>query len=1021
MQRLFIWFCALYFYHTTFGYELENLVSELGSCDDAKWTPPVEGQYNITPHIATDKLNVHLIPHTHDDAGWLITVDQYYMQEVQNILDNVISELRKNPHRTFMYVEQAFFQRWWHEQTHEIKQEVKRLVKKGQLDLTCNGGWVMHDEATTHFTAMLDQTSLGHHFLKKEFGVTPKIGWQIDPFGHSATQAAILSAGIGFKALYFARIDYQDYAKRLQEKNLEYIWRPSKSLGKNAQVFTGVMQNHYGPPQNYDFSHDTPIQDDRELHDYNVCDRVEPFIRECLNRAAATRGNHIYIPMGTDFTYQNAVKWFKNMDKLIHYTNQDGRVNVLYSNMSYYTDLKLQENITWSVKTDDLFPYGDQEHAYWTGYFTSRPAIKKFVRTSNILLHQLKQIEALYSHKSEHNANLRDLMRSVALVQHHDGVSGTEKQAVAFDYALRLNDGIIAAQKGLNSLFGISNESSSFEFCLLANTSVCSVSQHNKSFEMFAYNPLPYKQMSTFSVPVSVSSAKVKDASAGTDIASHVIESNPVFPEKTDYGKYTLLFDAELPPMSHRQFQISETSPWETPNTLYVDEDVNQPITMENSHVKVLIDPTSASIVSVTNKEKNLTVPLSSSIRYYKEYQGSGQDGGAYIMRPVSNESFPALEKGYPKVLHNYTSDSSHQEVSFEVSSSAAISYKLNSHSRFVEMEWTVGPIDIADNAGKEFFVNLCSQGSIKSDKKWYTDSNGLEFIERVRNYRETWDLKLHDSQETVAANYVPMTTGAYIKDNKYQLNVVTDRSQGVSSLIDGQLEVLVHRRLLKDDGRGVGESLNEQEQYWSADSKKVVTKGLKVRGSLFISLEDVANGMKSIRREMQKKFFSPLVAFKPSSTEDSEPSAIDQHITFGKIPENIGVINVEKSRHKCIKVQLLHQYAIDEDTELSQPVEVDFEQMFNASGNLLSSVEELSMTGTEKLSEQEKEVLEWQTVKSEANAFPSSPVVNFNTTMNPMEIRSFEICFHGPRSGVFLSHNQNQRSYEVDEAMAVE
>jgi alpha-mannosidase len=48
---------------------------------------------------------------------------------------------------------------------------------------------------------MVDQTTTGHRFLKDQFGVTPKIGWQIDPFGHSSTQAALLSAEVGFDAL----------------------------------------------------------------------------------------------------------------------------------------------------------------------------------------------------------------------------------------------------------------------------------------------------------------------------------------------------------------------------------------------------------------------------------------------------------------------------------------------------------------------------------------------------------------------------------------------------------------------------------------------------------------------------------------------------------------------------------------------------------------------------------------------------------------------------------------------------
>ena len=42
------------------------------------------------------------------------------------------------------------------------------------------------------------------------------------------------------------------------------------------------------------------------------------------------------------------------------------------------------------------------------------------------------------------------------------------------------------------------------------------------------------------------------------------------------------------------------------------------------------------------------------------------------------------------------------------------------------------------------------------------------------------------------------------------QLSVLTDRAQGCSSLADGDLELLAHRRLLTEDERGVGEALNE-------------------------------------------------------------------------------------------------------------------------------------------------------------------------------------------------------------------
>lgn len=41
---------------------------------------------------------------------------------------------------------------------------------------------------------------------------------------------------VGFDAVYFGRIDYQDRAKRKVEKSLEVVWRGSKTLGSSSQV-----------------------------------------------------------------------------------------------------------------------------------------------------------------------------------------------------------------------------------------------------------------------------------------------------------------------------------------------------------------------------------------------------------------------------------------------------------------------------------------------------------------------------------------------------------------------------------------------------------------------------------------------------------------------------------------------------------------------------------------------------------------------------------------------------------------
>lgn len=54
--------------------------------------------------------------------------------------------------------------------------------------------------------------------------------------GHYLSYVPEFLLQLGFDSLFFARIDYQDRAKRLNEKSLEIVWQGSKSLGSSSQV-----------------------------------------------------------------------------------------------------------------------------------------------------------------------------------------------------------------------------------------------------------------------------------------------------------------------------------------------------------------------------------------------------------------------------------------------------------------------------------------------------------------------------------------------------------------------------------------------------------------------------------------------------------------------------------------------------------------------------------------------------------------------------------------------------------------
>ena len=63
--------------------------------------------------------------------------------------------------------------------------------------------------------------------------------------------------------------------------------------------------------------------------------------------------------------------------------------------------------------------------------------------------------------------------------------------------------------------------------------------------------------------------------------------------------------------------------------------------------------------------------------------------------------------------------------------------------------------------------------------------------LKRKRNRRPTWDVRL---AEPVSGNYYPVTTKITLKDDDKQLKmaVLTDRSEGGSSLNDGEIELMV-------------------------------------------------------------------------------------------------------------------------------------------------------------------------------------------------------------------------------------
>ena len=416
-----------------------------------------------------EKITLHLIPHTHDDTGWLATVEDYYSgvdtplhECVQCTLDSMYKILLTNETRIFNYVEMIFFSDWFYDQLDHVKEKVRSFVKNGQLSFM-NGGWVMIDEGCAYYEDIIEQMILGHRFLKKEFDFIPTVGRQIDPFGHSLSQASLFSQ-MGFNIFFLERIDYQDFDIRKYEKNLEFLWRGPGALEENY-ILTHINYFKYGGNWVMNYCEPNNTSDER-TNDSNLTTAIQ-WVRDQLN---FFQTSHIAWQIGSDFTTKtegaNLYNAIEDLQRQIN-SNPNYKIKAKISTpeayaKDWYKEYQNNPSIKLKVKKDDFFPdvrrvNHHNEPAYWTGYFTSKSSFKLMIKQTSQFMHAVRKIYSQYmldniddldddNNKTsrnvedfaEINSKLDLIEKTIGICQHHDAGTGTAKQKDMADYTMKM-------------------------------------------------------------------------------------------------------------------------------------------------------------------------------------------------------------------------------------------------------------------------------------------------------------------------------------------------------------------------------------------------------------------------------------------------------------------------------------------------------------------------------------------------------------------------------------------------------
>uniref|UniRef100_A0A8C8JLR9 Alpha-mannosidase n=1 Tax=Oncorhynchus tshawytscha TaxID=74940 RepID=A0A8C8JLR9_ONCTS len=779
-----------------------------------------------------EPLQVFVVPHSHNDPGWIKTFDKYYTDQTQHIFNNMLVKLTEDPRRKFIWSEISYFAKWWESADMHKQEAMRKLILGGQLEMV-TGGWVMSDEANVHYFAMIDQLIEGHQWLEKNVGVTPRSGWAVDPFGHSATMPYLLKRA-NLTSMLIQRVHYSIKKHFASSRSLEFMWRQAWDQKSGTDIFCHMM-----PFYSYDVPHtcgpDPKIccQFDfkrlpggrvncpwkvppRAVVEANVAERAHLLLDQYRKKSKLFRSKVVLVPLGDDFRYDKALEWdqqYLNYQRLFDYMNSHPEMHVqaqFGTLTEYFTAVYKANNVPqgarppdYPVLSGDFFAYADREDHYWSGYYTSRPFYKSMDR---VLESHLRGAEILFSLAVAHARHtgmegryptsdytlLTDARRTVALFQHHDAITGTAKENVVIDYGNRSvakrDDDRRATQDSLPQRTLIELDQSGPRYLVLFN---------------------PVEQDRLCVVTVLVNSARVRVLTE--DGQTLPVQLSAQWSSASQMSAEAS-FMVRLPALGLAVFHLYDSA--DTPMTLRSETLLRLSGRGQTAHA---VDPLplrsqTADPQPFYTSTQSLTLGFSGTtgllevrggelkvqIQFVTYGTRSSKDkSGAYLFLP-DGKAKPYSQKE-PPVVRVVEGPLFSEVVAFYQHFQQTIRIHNVPGVDGLSLDVTT-MVDIREQSNKELAMRLVTD--IQNDDTFYTDLNGFQMQPRRRF------LKL-----PLQANFYPIASQAYIQDSQHRLTLHSAQALGATSLESGQLEVILDRRLMQDDNRGLGQGLKDNKK----------------------------------------------------------------------------------------------------------------------------------------------------------------------------------------------------------------
>ncbi|XP_018022656.1 alpha-mannosidase 2 isoform X2 [Hyalella azteca] len=834
--------------------------------DGGAWKQGWDVTYDRSQWTPEKPLKVFVVPHSHCDPGWIKTFERYYSDQVSHILDNMARKLPEDSRRRFIWAEISFFSMWWERQTPTVQNTVRKLVAQGQLEIV-TGGWVMPDEAVTHYWSIIDQLITGHEWLRTHLNVRPNNGWSIDPFGVSPTLAYILKRS-GLENMLVQRTHYAIKKHFATNKNLEFRWRQSWDPESSTEILCHMM-----PFYSYDIPHtcgpDPKVccQFDfkrlpgsrvtcpwrippQPITPHNVQSRAEMLLDQYRKKAQLYRTNVLLVVLGDDFRYDTSDEWdaqFTNYQRLFDHMNahSDYNVQAQFGTLSeYFHALREESRSTQQQQQQgsagedeealfpsfagDFFSYADKDDNYWTGYFTSRPYYKA---RSRMLAAKIRAAEILFSMAvgssdtvvvgsvaERLQAQLIEAHKALGLFQHHDGITGTSKDHVVLDYANILLNGIQTSEHVMqyvaHTLLSPDREAPAPDAVLLevsekhegasaVSTPRVLTLEGRGRGGVVVFNPHPHTYRGLVTIRVNTHLLKVVTASNEPVLC----QVDPVLDGLMAGEAFDVSFPVTLAPLSLTRFFLTRHEQVDRRFVKYSTVTVRNelPPSLPSAFSTASVSSLQLTMKCGTTRVSINEKGLMESITRDGHQQSLSIQFVRYNARSERETSGPYLF--LPAGPAEELAISSPPTLLVQGPLRAVLTAKLPLLAHNLILENSPGLA--SDVLTVRNLVNIRSTKNYELAMRLVSDvDNGETFFTDLNGFQIV--RRVRESKLTLQGNYYPIASQAFIQDSHKRLTILTGQPHGGSSLAPGQLEVMQDRRLMQDDFRGAEQGVTD-------------------------------------------------------------------------------------------------------------------------------------------------------------------------------------------------------------------